>query len=171
MGSMLLKMQPSLFHVPAEKDIVYTPEELVVDVLARFSPNGRILEPCAGGGAFLKHLPDGTEWCEIEQGRDFYAWTAPVDWIVGNPPYSHLLSWIRYSFRVARNVVYLVPLHRVFASAEFLRDVRAWGGVKEICEYGTGADWGFPFGHALGAVHWQKDFKGQTKWSSYSVIA
>lgn len=166
MTTTLLKMQPTLLHVTTEKDIVYTPDWLVRDMVSHFSPSGEILEPCAGDGAFLAYLPNA-QWCEIEKGVDFYARSKRVDWIIGNPPYSHLLAWIRHSFKIADNIVYLMPLHRVFASAEFLADLYAWGGVVEIRLYGTGTDAGFPFGHALGAVHYRAKFNDGTVWTKY----
>ena len=66
---------------------------------------------------------------------------------------------------IAKNIVYLMPLHRVFASDEFLEDLMIWGGVKHIRRYGTGTRWGFPFGHALAAIHYKKDWELGTTWS------
>lgn len=160
-------MQPILIHVPILQDVVYTPPELASDIVSYFSPSGLCLDPCMGEGAFLNLLPDGSEWCEIEQGRDFYAWTRQVDWIVGNPPFSHLLAWIRHSFKVANDIVYIMPSHRVFASAEFLDDLFEWGGIVHIRRYNTGTQWGFTTGHALAAVHYRKDYRGDTSWSRY----
>jgi hypothetical protein len=162
-----IKMQPVLLHVAAERDLEYTPAELARDMVDFFEPSGRCMDPCSGSGAFLDLLPSGSEWCEIERGRDFYAWTKPVDFIISNPPYSHLLAWIRHSFTVAMDIVYLMPSHRVFASAEFLDDLFEWGGVVHVRRYGTGSEWGFPFGHALAAVHYRKSYKGATSWSRY----
>lgn len=163
----LLKMQPTLLHVAAKKDIVYTPDWMARDIVSHFSPAGECLDPCFGGGVFHKYLPKGSEWCEIEKGKDFYSWTKPVNWIISNPPYSHLLAWIRHSFTVAQNIVYLMPVHRVFSSYEFLRDLHRWGGVAEIRLYGTGTVAGFAFGNALGAVHYKRDYKGKTTWTNY----
>lgn len=163
----LLKMQPSLISVPVAKDVVYTPSKLAADMIEFFAPSGKCLDPCSGDGAFYDLLPNGSDWCEIERGRDFYAWTDRVDWIMGNPPYSHLLAWLRHSFDVADNVVYLMPLHRVFASSQFLDDLFSWGGVVHIRRYGTGTIWGFPFGHALAAVHYRRGYGDGTTWSTY----
>ena len=162
-----LKMQPTLLHVVTQKDVVYTPPKLAGDMFAFFQPTGICLDPCKGDGAFYNLFPAGREWCEIEQGRDFYAWTKPVDWILSNPPFSNLLAWIRYSFTIANDIVYLMPSHRVFASAEFLDDLFVWGGIVHIRRYGTGTQWGFPFGHALVAVHYRKNYTGKTSWSKY----
>lgn len=169
-----LKMQPALIHVATEKDVVYTPRELAWDMVDYFRPYGACLDPCMGDGAFYDLLPAARrDWCEIERGRDFYAYTTRVNWIIGNPPYSNLLAWIRHSFKLADDIVYLMPLHRVFASAQFLKDLFAWGCVAHIRTYGTGTDWGFPFGHALAAVHYRKTYRktyhDNTVWSHYET--
>lgn len=166
-NSHLIEMQPMLMHVRAERDLVYTPPALARDMVDFFQPAGTCLDPCSGSGAFLDLLPTGSKWCEVERGRDFYAWTKSVDWIISNPPFSHLLAWIRHSFKVADDIVYLMPSHRVFASAAFLDDVFIWGGIVHIRRYGSGSQWGFPFGHALAAVHYRKGYEGETSWSRF----
>ena len=165
----LIEMQPALLYVATQKDVVYTPLKLATDMVEFFKPAGLCLDPCAGDGVFLNLLPNGSEWCEIEKGRDFYAWLNQVDWIISNPPYSNLLAWIRHSFKVANDIVYLMPSHRVFASAEFLDDLFNWGGIVHIRRYGTGTQWGFSFGYALAAVHYRKGYKGKTMWSKYKA--
>lgn len=165
-----LKMQPSLFHTPTVADVVFTPPELARDVVRFFRPGGLCLDPCAGSGVFLDLLPAGSEWCEITRGRDFYAWSKPVDWVIGNPPYSHYSAWLRHSMKVARNIVYVMPVYKVFASGKFLNDLFTWGGIVHIRRYGTGTDWGFPFGHALSAVHYQASYIGETAWSNYRSL-
>lgn len=162
-----LKMQPSLMHVPTPNDVVYTPPELVSDMVDFFRPTGICLDPCAGNGAFLNLLPPGSDWCEITKGKDFYAYTNQVDWIIGNPPYSHYSAWLRHSMKLAQNIAYIMPVYKVFASNKFLQDLFEWGGIVHIRRYGTGTDWGFPFGHALCAVHYQSNYKGATAWSIY----
>lgn len=86
------KMQPSLIHMAIKKDVVYTPPELARDMVGYFRPKGVILDPCMGNGAFYNLFPKGSKWCEIERGRDFFAWTETVDYIISNPPYSNLLA-------------------------------------------------------------------------------
>jgi len=159
----LIKPQKSLFNTTPIKDVVYTPRWLAEMIVRHFNPAGRALDPCRGDGAFFEFLPAGADYCEIEDGKDFFNWIDPVDWIIGNPPYSCLLGWIRHSFKVGNNIVYLMPLHRVFASFEFLQDLQSFGGVKEILIIGTGTTAGFPFGHCLAAVHYQRHFTGETK--------
>ena len=81
-------------------DIVYTPDWVARDMVDYFKPSGRILEPSCGDGAFLRHLPANTEWCEIEKGRDFFTWHDCVDWIIGNPPYMIYDQWMAHSFEL-----------------------------------------------------------------------
>ena len=165
MGSTLLHRQPHLFPVASKRDTVYTPRWLSQLIINHFKPAPLCLDPCRGKGAFYDYLPAGSEWCEIREGRDFFAWNTPVNWIIGNPPYSELLAWIRHSFRVADNIVYLLPLHRVTASFAFLTDVRRYGGLAEIFVIGTGTTAKFPFGHALTAIHYKRNYAGGTIWT------
>ena len=57
-------------------DAVWTPDWCAADMVAHFKPIGRILEPCRGGGAFMRHLPSDALWCEITEDRDFFDWRA-----------------------------------------------------------------------------------------------
>lgn len=162
-----LKMQASLFHVVTESDIVSTPIELAQDMIEFFNPSGICLDPCAGGNVFYNLLPAGADWCEIEKGRDFYAWNKQVDWCFGNPPYSHYSAWMRHSMTISKNIVYVMPVYKIFSSGKFLQDLFTWGSIVHVRRYGTGTDWGFPFGHALSAVHYQRSYSGDTSWSVY----
>jgi hypothetical protein len=164
------KMQPSLIQMATPKDVVYTPSVLALDVVSFFKPSGICLDPCAGGNAFYSLLPEaGRDWCEIERGRDFYAWDKKVDWIVSNPPFSNLLAWVRHSFKVANDIVYIMPYHRGFASMKFVSDLMEWGGIVHTRWYGTGTEWGFPFGHALAAVHYRAGYTDSQTWSRYEA--
>lgn len=162
-----IQMQPVLMHVSADRDVEYNPPELAKDIIDFFNPQGYCLDPCSGGDVFFNLLPKGADWCEIERGRDFYAWNKNVDWIVGNPPFSHYSAWMRHSMKVAGSIVYLMPMYKIFSSGKFLDDLFDWGGIVHVRRYGTGSNWGFPFGHALCAVHFQAMYAGETSWSKY----
>ncbi len=162
------KMQPLLFHVPNNSDVVFTPEKLADDVVQFFKPSYLCLDPCAGNNVFYNRLPAGrTDWCEISRGRDFYSYTQHVNWIVSNPPFSHYSAWMRHSMEIADNIVYLLPVYKIFASDKFQRDLFSWGGIVHNRHYGTGTDWGFPFGHSLSAVHFQRGYFGPMYTSFY----
>jgi len=148
-------------------DIVYTPDWVAEDMIRHFRPAGRVLEPCKGGGAFLRALPPQAEWCEIEDGVDFFEWRDPVDWVVSNPPYSLTRKWFRHSYGVADNLLYLVPLRNVFSGYGFVREIYDFGGIVEIRVYGTGGKLGFPMGNAVGAFQIKRGYTGECRFSFY----
>jgi hypothetical protein len=152
-----------LFGVPnvVQSDIVLTPDHIAKAVVDRFKPSGRVLDPCKGDGAFLRHMP-GAEWCEIREGRCFYDWKERVDWIVSNPPYSIFSEFLRHSFTVAENIVYLIPVNKAYNSDRMMREIWAWGGVKTILVIGSGGSLNFPIGFCIGAVHFQRGYRGGT---------
>jgi len=158
--------QPQLLQIALDlADVVYTPDWVARDMVEFFKPAGRILDPCKGDGAFTRHIP-GAEWCEIEQGRDFFAWTEPVDWLIGNPPYSVFSKWLGHSMAIAENICYFIPLTRLFNSGFFIRRVMEWGNIRHMRYYADGGELGWNIGFAIGAVHFQKDYRGPIYMSS-----
>lgn len=151
---------PDLFgqHGPLAQagDAVYTPDWCAADMVRHFKPGGRILEPCRGGGAFMRRLPADAEWCEITEGRDFFAWSEAVDWIITNPPYSLTREFLRHAMTVAANIVFLLPARNIFSGYGTVRECAGWGGMAEIRWYGTGARLDFPMGNAIAAIHWKR---------------
>jgi hypothetical protein len=143
-------------------DVVLTHDKLAAAIVQHFGPTGRILDPCRGGGAFWKHMP-GAEWCEIREGVDFMAWTEPVDWIVSNPPYSIFLDWLKHSMSLAPDIVYLIPLFKVWQSEKVMRAIQEWGGLRETLIVGSGRKIGFPTGFSIGAVHFQRGWHGDMR--------
>ena len=148
-------------------DVVYTPDWAALDIVEWFKPSGRILEPCKGQGAILKYLPNA-DWCEISEGKDFFAWNEPVDWIVSNPPYSMFNDWLEHSFQIAPDIVYLMPLQKFFNAFGTMEACRKHGWVKHIRVYGTGTRLKFPMGNAIGAIHFVRSYVGDTSWSWYA---
>jgi hypothetical protein len=155
--------------IPSNKlgDRVFTPDWATEDIVRHFQPKGRILEPFKGDGAFLRYMPDA-DWCEIDEGRDFFKWTERVDWIVTNPPYSLMRDCWLHAARVSDNVVFLVPIRNFFSSNSFLSAVSVYGGLREIRVYGTGTRLGFPMGNVIGAIHCQRGYLGDMRWTRYA---
>lgn len=143
-------------------DVVYTPPWVAADMIAYFSPKGTILDPCRGAGAFHSLLPEGSPWCEISEGRDFFLWKERVDWVIGNPPYSLTRPWFRHSYSIAENLLYLVPLRNIFSGYGFVKEIYAYGGIVGMRLYGTGGRLGFPMGNAIGAIHVARGYSGPT---------
>jgi len=146
-----------------EKDVCQTPDEVARDVVRFFDPRGVCLDPCRGDGAFYRYLPAGTDWCEIGEGRDFFAYDRRVDWIVSNPPYSVFSQWLRHSFTVADDIVYLIPVNKAFNSYRLMREIYEWGGIRCIYVVDSGGRLGFEVGFAVGAVHFRRGYRGFTE--------
>lgn len=73
-------------------NVVYTDPKLAELIITHFRPQFKetdtFLDPSKGSGAFYDLLPPNKDWCEIEQGRDFFEYDKKVDWILTNPPWS-----------------------------------------------------------------------------------
>jgi hypothetical protein len=152
--------QPALFKLqPVEPDIVYTPKEVVKDIMDWLQPKGICLDPCFGDGAFFEQMPDGADWCELRKGRDFFDYNKRVDWIIGNPPYSIFEDWLRHSFELANDVAYILPTNKVFQRQIIMQMINDFGGIKGMRIYGSGSMVGFPFGFSVGAFHFCRGHK------------
>lgn len=152
--------QAALFSMAGNpKDVVYTPDIVARDMVSYFQPTGRILEPSKGDGAILRYLP-GADWCEIAEGVDFFACTRRYDWIVGNPPYSIFADWLRHSFTLADDILYLIPIIRCWVSSRIIKDIRAFGGIKTIVVYNESNFRTWSINFAIGAVHFQRGYQG-----------
>lgn len=156
--------QASFFEPTVDpKDIVYTPVKVCEHIIKFLDPSGLCLDPCKGDGAFFNLLPEGSEYCEIREGKDFFEYNKKVDWIIGNPPYSIFETFLQHGFDIADNVSYLVPTNKVFQRQIIMDRITSWGGIKSIIIYGSGQNIDFPFGFSVGNFHFQKGYKGETR--------
>jgi hypothetical protein len=152
-------------YVGEESDIVLTPSRIAQRIVDHFVPSGRILDPCRGRGAFTEFLPQA-DWCELSDGRDFFEYWTPVDWIIGNPPYSIFARFLRHSFLIAQEIIYLIPINKCFSSDLLLREIRSWGGIREILYVGDGQSLGWPIqGYCIGAVNFSRGYRGGIRFS------
>lgn len=142
-------------------DVVFTPDWLAKQICELFPITGKVLEPCKGEGAFLNYLPEGTLWCEIADGKNFYDFNEKVDWIVTNPPYSDFNRFLKHSFELANNVVLLVPIAKMFKSGGTLKQILAYGNIVSI-DLLPASKAGFPFGFPCGIYYIKRDYKGST---------
>lgn len=150
-----------------DSDFVITPDFIAQDMINYFNPNGLILDPCAGNNAFYKFLPKNSEWNEISRGIDFFLNDTRYDWIIGNPPYSIFKKWMIHSYKIADNIVYLLPTFKVFNALGLIRLYNKLGNIKHIRLYDVGSKIEWARGRPIVAVYWQKNYKGTTDWSCY----
>jgi hypothetical protein len=149
-------------------DKVYTPDFACKDLINFFKPSGICLEPCYGKGNIYKYLPKNSIFCEIEMGKDFYNFNEKVDWIITNPPYSHFSKFIKHGLTISENSVWLLPTWKIFSGNGLLEKIKEHGGIKHIRHYGTGTKLGWsPLANAIGAIHIQKNYKGDISQSWY----
>lgn len=144
-----------------EQDRVFTPFDLSKSVIDHFPLSGKVLDPCRGGGAFYAQLPDHVKryWCEIEDGRDFFDWHAPVDWVITNPPWSKFRDFLKHGMNIADNVVYLAAFSH-FGTKARMNDIAANGfAIKAVLFVPTPAEWPHS-GFQMAAVHIQRNWHG-----------
>jgi hypothetical protein len=159
-----MEIQTQLFDIePNPKDVVYTPDYVAEHIVRWLNPKGKCLDPCKGDGAFFKYLPAGADYCEIQEGKDFYYYNERVDWVIGNPPYSIFEDFLKHAFEIADNVSYLVPTNKIFQRQVIMDMINRWGGLKSVIVYGSGQLIDFPFGFSVGNFHFQKNYNGETK--------
>lgn len=151
-----------------QSDYVLTPEWCANDILKYFAPQGKILDPARGlNKVFHKLMPNDADWCEILEGKDFFAYTHKVDWIIGNPPYSIFAAWMKHTYTIAENIVYLLPTFKVFNALGLCRLYQEHGWIKHIRFYDVGNDIEWSRSRPIVAVHFQKNYSGATTWSFY----
>jgi len=156
--------QTSLWERPVDPaDIVYTPDHISKSIVESLNVYGKCLDPCKGDGAFLKFLPEGSDYCEIREGKDFFKYNEKVDWIIGNPPYSLFEEFMVKSFQLSDNVSFLVPTNKVFQRQIIMDMINDYGGIYSMIIYGSGQLIGFPFGFSVGNFHFKRNYKGESK--------
>lgn len=144
-------------------DIVFTPDYVSKNIIEFLNPVGKCLDPCKGDGAFYRFLPEGAEYCEMNEGKDFFHYNNKVDWIIGNPPYSIFEDFLKHSFEISENVSFLVPTNKIFKRQVIMDLINKYGGIKSMIVFGSGQLIDFPFGFSVGNFEFQKKYKGETK--------
>lgn len=147
-----------------DTDKVYTPENIAKLIISKFNLSGKVLDPFKGKGAFYNNYPETVkkDWCEIDEGKDFFEYKEHVDWIISNPPYSIYDEVMNHSFEIADNIVYLVPLNKIVSSLGRVKKIKEFGGVPYIYIIGA-SRCGFPFGFPCCAIYVKRGYKGETK--------
>ena len=151
-------------------DRVYTPDALAYDIVVHVGPSGRIMEPAAGGGAFLRafdRLALAYDWCELDLGRDFFDCrpSSRYDFVITNPPYSLFTRFLRHSMTVANNVVFLCPIPAWFQRARERAIAEAGFGIVEIVRIPVQPP-PFPqFGLSLGVAWLRRGWSGSPQFT------
>ena len=149
----------------ADNDKVMTPPHIAEMIVDLFPIKGKVLDPFRGDGAFYNALPDtlDKEWCEIDDGRDFFDYHKKVDWIVSNPPYSIFSEVMRHSYEIADNILYLIPLNKIVSSMGRIREMDKYGGIVSLFIIPAN-ECGFPFGFPACAVWIKSGYHDKIEW-------
>lgn len=157
-------------------DRIYTPKEIVIDIIKWVKPTGKILEPFRGKGAFYDELLKIDEICnnyagfgseiksvyytEIDEGKDFFKFNHDVDYIITNPPYSIFTQVLEHSMKIADNIILLIPLNKIYTSDKRMNMLEEYMGKDinniKIKRFKVPKDWTAKF--PIGAV-WIKKAK------------
>ena len=137
-----------------------TPKDLAKVLIEHFNPRGFILEPGRGERNMYDLLPDPKDWCEIEEGRDFFDWEEKVDWIFANPPWDDLDTWLKHCFKVADKIMALIPCSHIWPEKMIEATRESEFGLKEIAWiYDPPHTWtSMEFG--LAGVLWVRGYEG-----------
>lgn len=157
-----MRYQPIPSATNDNTDVVYTPEAWANAITRLLPLNGRVLDPCRGQGAFYNLFPDHCEklWCEIAEGRDFFAFSDSVDWIVSNPPWSKIKDFLEHSFSLADNVVFLITTNHAYTKARVRLAQEAGFAIRGILHMPTPPKPWPQSGFQLSAIWWQRGYRG-----------
>ena len=108
-----------------------------------------------------EYIDDTYSLAETEEGKDFFDYEGHVDWIITNPPYSILDEFLQKSFEVSDNVVYLIPLSKMFSSFRRIREILDYGNIVSI-DLISASKCGFPFGFPACAFYMKRGYEGET---------
>ena len=148
-----------------QQDRVMTNPKTAKSIIEYFKPEGKILEPCKGEGAFYDQLNGDKHWCEIDLGRDFFKYDKKVDWIITNPPYSIYDQFLEKAMSISDNIVFFVPFSKLFKSKSNDLMVKNYGDIKELINMGTGSQHGFKMGFIVGCIYFKKNYVGDIKYT------
>jgi DNA modification methylase len=88
-----------------------------------------------------------------------------VGWTITNPPWSLARRFLKHAYEVSDNVVFLITLNHVLSLRVRIAEMYEAGfGIKEILLCPTPAPPWAQGGFQLGAVHFQRGYRGEITW-------
>jgi hypothetical protein len=150
-----------------ESDYVKTPNWCAQDMIDFYKPQGKILDPCRGENKVFWNILE-CDWNEITQGKNFFENDSSYDWVIGNPPYSIFHLWMKHTYKLADNIVYLLPTFKVFNALGLVRMYKKNGWIKHIRVYDVGKRIEWSRSRPITAVWFQKGYSGETSWSWFN---
>ena len=117
------------------KDVFYTPLELAQICISMIDlkPSDFVLDNAAGKKVFYDNYPSFVkkDYCEITEDKSFFDYTAEVDWIITNPPYSIMNEYLLHSCKVCRKGFgYLIGVHNLTTKRIEMMNKQGFGLTK-----------------------------------------
>lgn len=151
------------------------PQSLADRIVEHFQPEGAILEPSTGRGAFMQALKrlakrepgrvSKLSAFELSSPRGFLHASGKWDWVITAPPRNRFLSFLNKGCQVSNDLVFLESIPGWFTHARLRALEEQEFGIKEILYMKTPREW-FQSGAGLGAVHIQRFWKGNIAFST-----
>lgn len=92
-------------------DKIYTPKPIALKMIEMcdLNKNDYVLDPSYGEGVFFNNFPEFVkkDFCEIEQGKDFFECNTRYTAVIGNPPYSLWDKWLEHTMKLTDKFCYL----------------------------------------------------------------
>ncbi|MDP4227189.1 MAG: hypothetical protein Q8910_12485 [Bacteroidota bacterium] len=95
---------------PDNIELHYTNEQMVKDLISITPICGSVLDAGSGKNKVWFNNLSGEKYeCEIEDGVNFYDWDKKMNWVVGNPPFSHSWAFTEKAITIATDgIAFLV---------------------------------------------------------------
>ena len=107
-------------------DVVITPPKIVDIMIKELSPTDSVLDPCRFKGAFYDKINnENKDWCEIQDGKDFYEHNEKCSTIIGNFPYSQLSKWLKKCYTITDKIITIIGMYSLTPAR--LRDAEEAG--------------------------------------------
>lgn len=123
--------------------------------LFHFNDDDTLLAPFLENDEFYNNFPDYVQkdWCSLSQCKNFFNYQKNVEWIFGKPNLFSLDKILNKSFDISYNILFILPISRIFSTFKRVNSILEYGGIKQI--YITSGE---------ECVVWlQKGYKGDTK--------
>ena len=110
---MSAKLMNSIKNRQKPNDKIYTPPK-IVDIMLDFcgyEKGDLVLEPAKGLGAIYDKLSEPKHYCEIDENLDYFDYDNKVDWVITNPPYSILDSFLKHTYTLCNKFCFLIGMY------------------------------------------------------------
>lgn len=131
-------------------DVIFTPEGLALDLINEigFTSKDYLLDPFKGEGAFFNQFgTNKKEWCEINEGRDFFkrCEIEKADWIISNPPFSLITPILQKSMKCCKiGFGYIMPSYALTYPRILMCEKEGFR-LSKIVYFKNPKEWGFGF--------------------------